>query len=177
MKKLLLILPLVFLLCFTFACQDKEAMAELEEFRAQATLEEANMALVMRLTDAFKNHDIEAMKEIYSADLISHTPQGDKSLEEALESTKQEYVMFPNVTISIEDSFAKGDKVATRFTWIGTHEGDIEGFPATGKEVELNGLNMFRIENGKVVEEWFEYDNLSFYQQLGFELKPKEEEK
>jgi hypothetical protein len=48
MKKLFMILPLVLIVCFMVGCQDKEAMAELEEFKAQAALEEANRALVMR---------------------------------------------------------------------------------------------------------------------------------
>ena len=48
MKKLTIILPLALLLCFTVGCQDKEAMAELEEFRAQAEIEEQNKALVRK---------------------------------------------------------------------------------------------------------------------------------
>ena len=51
MKKLLLVIPLVILLCFTFGCQNKEAMAELEEFKAQAEVEEQNKALVQKLIE------------------------------------------------------------------------------------------------------------------------------
>ena len=54
MKKEFMILPLALILCFMVGCQDKEAIAELEEFRAQAALEEQNKALVMRVEEAWK---------------------------------------------------------------------------------------------------------------------------
>ena len=57
MKKLLMIIPLVILLCFTFGCQDKEAMAELEKFKAQAEVEEQNKVLVKRMYEAFEKGD------------------------------------------------------------------------------------------------------------------------
>jgi predicted ester cyclase len=175
MKKIIIILPMALIFCFMVGCQDKAAMDELEEFRAQAALEEANMDLAARLAKAFKEHNIEAMKEIYSPDLISHRPQGDSSLDESLEIMKQEFVMFPDWTLSTEDLFVKGNKVVWRGTYTGTNTGDIEGFPATGKKFEASCNIILRVGNGKVVEEWFEYDNLGVYQQLGFELKSKEE--
>jgi len=64
MKKTLLILPLVFMLCFAFACQDKEAMAELEKFRTQAKLEGENIALALCLQEASLKGDFETIKEL-----------------------------------------------------------------------------------------------------------------
>ena len=84
---------------------------------------------------------------------------------------------FPDRIFSVEDILAKGDKVVSRFIFKGTHEGDTEGFPATGKKIEYTGFEIWRVENGKIVESWDVYDELSFYQQLGMELKPKEGEK
>jgi predicted ester cyclase len=57
----------------------------------------------------------------------------------------------------------------------GLIRGDIEGLPATGKKVEMSGFSIIRVENGKVAETWGARDLLSLYQQLGFELRPKEE--
>ena len=63
---------------------------------------------------------------------------------------------------------AEGDKVVTRVRLRGTHQGEIEEFgPATGRQVEVEGLSLHRIEGGKIVEEWNSYDNLSLLQQLG----------
>ena len=61
MKKLYMILPLVFLLCFMVGCQDKAAMAELEEFKVQAEVEEQNKELVNRYSEAWSKGDIEAV--------------------------------------------------------------------------------------------------------------------
>jgi hypothetical protein len=70
MKKYLSIIPLVFLLCFVVGCQDKAAMAELEEFKAQAALEEQNIAKLMnvvkKIQEAMDNHDSVAIAQCYS---------------------------------------------------------------------------------------------------------------
>jgi len=65
--------------------------------------------------------------------------------------------------------------VIIRFTARGTHQGDLEGIPATGNEMELSSITILRFENGKVVEGWQETDTLGMMMQLGMELKPKEE--
>ena len=181
MKKLLTIIPLVILLCFTFGCQDKAAMEELEEFRAQAALEEENKALVIRYTEAWESGNLEAIKEIFSPDFVWHAPVGlDISSEEYIESNRknmeQRKVAFPDMTIINEDVIVKGDKVITRYTLRGTHIGNVEGIPATGNKIEFSGIEIIRIENGKIAESWEENNLLRFYQQLGMELKPKEKE-
>jgi predicted ester cyclase len=178
MKKLHMILPLALILCFMVGCQDKAAMAELEEFRAQAALEEANHALALRATEAWTNGDIETLREILSPDFVWHSVMGeDLSLEETLEEIKRNKAMFPDGKYIWDDMFVKGNKVAVRDNFQGTNTGDIEGFPATGNTVKSSGMSIARIENGKFVEMWSAEDMLSFYQQLGMELKPKEGEK
>jgi len=59
----------------------------------------------------------------------------------------------------------------------GTHQGEFQGIPATGNKVEISGIIISRIENGKIVEEREDWDLLGFMQQLGLELKPKEVKK
>ena len=182
MKKLFMILPLVLVVCFMAGCQDKEAMAELEEFRAQAALEEQNKALVMRYFDAWGSADFEATKEIFAPEYVWHTTTGqDLSLEETIETitkqNEQSKVAFPDLTFINEDTIVKGDKAVLRYTFRGTHEGEVEGIPATGKVIEFEGIEIVRIENGKIAESWENANILGFYQQLGFELKPKEGEK
>jgi predicted ester cyclase len=177
LKKLLFILPLVLVVGFMVGCQDKEAMAELEEFRAQAALEEENKAFFMRASEAWLKEDIETLKEYFSPDFVGYSPTGEGSpLEMVLEQTKRTRIMFPDMTNINKDLFAKGDLVVSRYVSKGTHTGDIEGFPATGKEVEFGSIMIARIENGKFVEAWVVPDNLTLYQQLGFEFKMKEEE-
>jgi steroid delta-isomerase-like uncharacterized protein len=176
MEKLFVVIPLLFLFCFTFACQDKEAMAELEEYRAQAKLEGENKTLALRLKEASLKKDFETIKELVSPDYVYHDSMGrNYSLEEMIEGMKRHKAMLSDVTIKTEDLIVKGDKIVVRNTVKATHTGDIEGLPATGNKVEIRNIMIFRIENGKPVEGWEVLDLLSFYQQLGFELKPKEE--
>jgi predicted ester cyclase len=147
MKKLFMILPLVLIVCFMVGCQDKEAMAELEEFKAQAALEEANRALVMRYNEAWESGSLEAVKEMFSPDFVWHTTEGrDLSLEELIETGTNNYEMykaaFPDMTFINEDVIVKGDKAITRYTFRGTHTGDLEGSPATGNELEMSGIHV-----------------------------------
>jgi len=69
---------------------------------------------------------------------------------------------------------AEGEKVVTRWTIRGTHQGEIEEFgDPTGKQIEIKGITIHRIEDGKIAEEWERYDNLSVMQQLG--LAPEQQ--
>jgi len=175
--QLFLVISLCFLLCFSISCQNQEAMAELEEFKAQAEVEEQNIALIMRQYEAWNSGDVEAIKEIFSPDYVFHSGSQDFSKEQMIEFLKPQMEAWPDRTFSVEDILAKGDKVVSKFIFKGTHEGDIEGIPATGKKVENPGIEIWQVENGKIVESWEVSDTLSFYKQLGFEFKPKEAEK
>jgi steroid delta-isomerase-like uncharacterized protein len=179
MKKLYLILPLALILCFIVGCQDKEAMAELEAFKAQAEIEEQNKDLVKRHYEAWNSGDVEALKEIFSPGYFYHSPSGqDVSLEQMIENLKPQMARFPDRIFNVEDILAVGDKVVSRYIFKGTHEGDFEGLlPATGKKFEITGIEIWRVENGKIVESWDALDTLGLFQQLGMELKPKEGEK
>jgi len=180
MKKLLMIIPLVILLCFTFGCQNKEAMAELEEFKAQAEVEEQNKGLVKRMYEAFEKGDFEAYKEVVAPEYVWYLPSRSTkptSREKTIEFGKMLKNGFPDFAYSIEELIAEDDIVMSRFIFRGTHEGEFQGIPATGNKVEMSGVMITRIENGKIVEDKEEYDGLGFMQQLGMELKPKEGEK
>jgi len=180
MKKLLMIIPLVILLCFTFGCQDKEAMAELEAMKAQAEVEEQNKGLVKRMYEALEKGDFEAYKEVVAPEYVWYVPSistEPKSREETIEFEKMVRIAFPDISFSIEELIAVEDRVISRFIIRGTHEGEFQGIPATGNKVEVSGILMIRIQNGKIVEFKEELDQLGMMMQLGMELKPKEGEK
>jgi predicted ester cyclase len=152
MKKLCMILPFALVLCFMVGCQDKEAMAELEVMKAQAEVEETNEAIIRNAYEAWNIADIEALKKIYSPDYFWHfAGEGTLSLEDLIEDLKWEITAYPDRTFSIDDIISKGDKVVSRYVFRGTHEGDREDFPATGKKVEMEGIIIDRIENEKIV--------------------------
>ncbi len=180
LTQLFLVISLCFLLCFTFGCQDKEAMAELEEMKAQAEVKEQNKALVNRMYEAFNTGDFEAYKEVVAPEYVWYFPSRSTkpvSREETIEFIKMLHNGFPDITYSIEELIAEDDIVISRFIVRGTHEGEFQGIPATGNKIESGGIAMTRIENGKIVEDREEYDALGLMIQLGMELKPKEGEK
>jgi predicted ester cyclase len=71
----------------------------------------------------------------------------------------------------VEDQVAEGNKVVTRFSGGGRHTGNLLGAPSTGKGLRWTGIIISRFENGKIAEEWAEFDGLALLQQLG--LVPK----
>jgi steroid delta-isomerase-like uncharacterized protein len=82
---------------------------------------------------------------------------------------------FPDITITIEDQVAQGDKVVTRFTARGTHHGEVEDLgPATGNRMEITGITIEQFGDGKIVQDWTNFDALGMMQQLG--LVPEAEE-
>ena len=74
---------------------------------------------------------------------------------------------FPNVEIVIEDMVAEGDKVAARCSVRGKHEGEFMGREATQSPVEFTGMTFVRIDNGKIVEAWNNFDFMTMHKQVG----------
>jgi steroid delta-isomerase-like uncharacterized protein len=74
---------------------------------------------------------------------------------------------FPDLQLTTEDLVAEGEKVAIRNTWRGTHQGAFQGVPPTGKYVTFTGTDLFRVEGGKIAEQWADLDALGLLQQLG----------
>jgi predicted ester cyclase len=77
------------------------------------------------------------------------------------------YSATPNLSHTIEDMLAEGDRVAVRLTARGTHTGEFMGIPPTGKQVTVTGTVICRIAEGKIQEDWFNSDALGLLQQLG----------
>jgi steroid delta-isomerase-like uncharacterized protein len=180
MKKLFFVVSFIVLFCFAVSCQDKAAMAELEKFRAQVKVEEQNKALVNRMWEAWNKWDFEALKELSAPEYLFYSPSNSTkptSREATIEMAKTIHNGFPDATFIVEEMFAAGDKVISRYILRGTHQGEYEGVPATGNKIENSAIMITRIENGKIVEDREDWDSLSFMQQLGMELKPKEVKK
>ena len=128
-------------------------------------MSEENKDLVRR-SWATDNPDV--LDETYTPDAVWHLPERDvKGVEEFKQYLTPYITAFPDLNVTVEDEIAEGEKVVERFTMRGTHQGEVEEFgPPTGKQVEIKGITIHRIEGGKIVEEWERYDNLSFMQQL-----------
>src|SRR5215472_4441259 len=98
---------------------------------------------------------------IHTRDGVLHGPSGATQLYTAYTTA------FPDTHYTIEDVVAEGERVVIRFTFSGTHRGDIRGIAATGKSVAVAGMVLFCFSEGQVIEQRGIWDSLSAMQQLG----------
>ena len=74
---------------------------------------------------------------------------------------------FPDIEVIVEDTIAEGDKVAARCRVRATHEGEGLGIAATQRPMEITGIAIVRVRDGKIVEAWNNFDFMTMFQQLG----------
>jgi steroid delta-isomerase-like uncharacterized protein len=124
---------------------------------------------VRRSWEIVNQRNPDLIEEIYPPDFVWHEPDQDiRGYEQAKQFVSSFFAAFPDINITIEDVIAEGDQAVSRYTIRGTHRGETEEFgPPTERQVELKGITIHRFEDGKIVEEWEAYDNLSVLQQLG----------
>ena len=95
-----------------------------------------------------------------------------------LEEYKQAHGAFASAfhdsEVTIDDIIAEDDKVMTRVTLRCTHKGELEGIPPTGKTLSVSAFTVFRLAEGKIVEEHELIDELCMMHQLGMQLTPSE---
>ena len=179
MKKLVMILTFALILCFVVDCQDKAAMAELEEFRAQAAIGEQNEALVMEWLEQWDLGNFDTANKYIGDNFVWHLPGGVdlNSAKEFVEVSEAYRTGFPDLKHLVEDTIVEGDKIVLRVIVQATQKGEFMGIPPTEKRVQMTAIVIYKLAEGKCVEGWTESDSLGFMQQLGMELKPKESER
>jgi steroid delta-isomerase-like uncharacterized protein len=74
---------------------------------------------------------------------------------------------FPDIQVKIDDLIGQDDIVMSRGTWHGTHLGEFEGLPATGRRASGQGIEIYRFVDGKIEEIWLEVNVVNVLQQLG----------
>lgn len=130
---------------------------------------ERNKAIVRRiLTEGISSKDLSAFDELLDPVYINYDlpapapgPEGFKQVIAMFQAA------FPDLRVTVEEELADGDKVVTRGLLTGTHQGDFMGIPPTGKQVRIGYIDIWRIANGKAVENWVRMDQMSLMQQLG----------
>lgn len=140
-------------------------------------MSEERKAVARRFVEEFVAlRNLGVVDELIASDFIDHTagPDDPPGGEGLIQFFSLLQTGFPDFDVVIDDLFGEADKVAMRFTFRGTHEGEFMGIPPTGNRVTMPGIDILRIEEGKIVELWEQEDRLSMMQQLG--LFPSSEE-
>jgi steroid delta-isomerase-like uncharacterized protein len=129
---------------------------------------EGSKAIARKFFRMFELGDASMAEELVATDYYNHDA-ADPSI--GLEGVKAFVAGFksaiPDARVDIAYQVAEGDKVVSRYTWSGTHQGEYFGVPATGKQVSYTATATFRIADGKIREAWLNYDQWGLMQQLG----------
>jgi steroid delta-isomerase-like uncharacterized protein len=170
MKKLLLILPLVFLLCFVFSCQqEKEEELSIEEARA----------IIDSLVKFRNEGDLTAADRVMHPECVirySHLPEEIVGIEAYKEYDKITRNTFPDFKMAVDDFFVKNNKIVGYWSLDATNTGPLMTpmgeLPPTNKKVHITGVFISYIVDGKIKEDVAYFDMLNMMQQLGFTLIP-----
>ena len=130
--------------------------------------EEKNKEFIIVYTEDFWNkQNIAVFEKYYATEFIGHSAGADQNFEQTKGFCQAYFTAFPDLHISTDLLIAEGDKVTKVWTATCTHKGDFMGIQATGKRIMVKGVEVFRIADGKIVENWASMDNLGMLQQLG----------
>jgi len=150
-------------LCIAFliisaACSSKDGKVDLE----------ANRQLVRKYHEVWSNGQLNVIDTIMSPEFVCHFIAGLewKGIEGAKSSISNHKKSFPDWTEEIVDMIAEGDRVVTRYKSTGTHQGAFNGIDSTGNKVTIYETSIYRIADGKIVEQWGFPDELSLRNQL-----------
>jgi steroid delta-isomerase-like uncharacterized protein len=131
---------------------------------------EEHKALVRRFYDEVWNQGrLEVVDELNAPTFVERTPApGLPPTKEGVKALVAMYrTAFPDTQFTVDDVLAEGDGVAVRWTARGTHQRELQGIPATNKQVTVTGMDLYRLDNGKIAEHWGTWDQLGLLQQLG----------
>lgn len=136
-----------------------------------------NTAIVLYLIEKFRNQqNVNAQDETHSPDAIAHIPV-IPGYPLPFYIYKRVCLLhmaaFPDLRITTDDILTEGDKVATRWTATGTHQGELMGIPASGRQITFPGMTVHRFADGKIVENWWAYDAMGMMQQITVPPEPE----
>ena len=130
---------------------------------------EENETLIRESFEVFNAGDTERLLAITSPDLVTHYAEMHEPLrgrETWLQGFQLVKRAFPDLEATVEDVVAAGDKVAVRVSFSGTHSGEFQGMPPTGRTIHYVSHEFYRLEDGVIVEEWICSDMASLFRQL-----------
>ncbi len=111
---------------------------------------------------------LDVSDDVFTADYLGHLPIMTVHGPEEFKNLVRVYLTaFPDVHLTVEDTFTTGNRVCVRWISRGTHLGSMMGIPPSGNKIEVMGISIFRMAGGKVAEEWEGFDTLGMMQQVG----------
>ncbi len=130
---------------------------------------EQNKAIVLRYYQEFDKGDLDQVEDMLAPNFVAYLPGIPEPLtRQAFKQFAQTFrSAFPDIHHSFEEVLVEGDKVVTRGTFTGTHQGKLQGLPPTGKQITVSFIHLDRIVEGQIVEHWGQADMVGMLQQIG----------
>ncbi|HUI31640.1 MAG TPA: ester cyclase [Candidatus Acidoferrales bacterium] len=139
---------------------------------AAISTQSKNEAVAMRVFEEILNQGkFGVADEIYAKDFVNHGLHRVAGLEEDQAAARWEKKAVPDLTMTVDLIYADSDLVTVVWTARGTNTAAADGIPATGAKLELRGITVWRIVDGKIREEWTSYDRLRIINQVVSHLK------
>ncbi|MTH70144.1 DUF4440 domain-containing protein [Agromyces bracchium] len=142
--------------------------------REEAIMNSENTDIVRRFYEAWSRQDLETAASLVTEDFVDNS-SSSRGRDGVREEGAFWFTAFPDAEVSIEELLADGDKVTVRVHATATHLGDFLGIPATGRRVDMDEIDIFRVEGGLLAESWAVPDIFGLMNQLGaFEAASEE---
>jgi len=134
-------------------------------------MSEQNKAIVRRVfEELWNNGNLSVADQLFTPTYTDHDPS-TPDFGHGPESERKRVTLyrtaFPDLRLTIEDIIAEGETVMARWSCRGTHKGDLSGIAPTGKQINISGVTVARLSNGKLAEGYVHWDALGLMQQLG----------
>ena len=131
--------------------------------------EETIAAAQRVITEAFGEGNLDLIDELCAENFVGHDALlGDQNREASKQAIAGYRAAFPDLSFTIDDAFASGDKAVIRWTAQGTFENELMGLQPTGERgTPIAGITIDRFEDGLIVESWTQWDTLQFMRDLG----------
>ena len=128
-----------------------------------------NIEIITRFEHAFRAADQATIDELCDPGLVDHNPAPGH--EPTLAGFRQKVAgfkaIFPDLQEELQDIIASGDVVATRWVVTGSQQRDYLGIHASGQTIRVEGMNFYRLEDGRVTDIWTQFDGVALMQQIG----------
>ena len=123
--------------------------------------------LAYLFADIMNSHDPARFAELVSESYVNHNPNVGPGLAGLVTFMGHWFDTLSDTRVVVEDAFAVGDRVVGRYTYRARHTGPFVGVPASGADITMRSIDIWRFENDRFVEHWDELNLLEVFQQMG----------
>jgi steroid delta-isomerase-like uncharacterized protein len=117
--------------------------------------------------EIMNSHDASRFAELVAENYVNHNPAVEPGRAGVVAFMRHWFDTLSDTRVVVEDAFAVGDRVVGRYTYHARHTGPFVGVPASGHDITMRSIDIWRVENDRFVEHWDELNLLEVFQQMG----------